>query len=458
MFSASAGSAGVVYRMFILISFAALFSATAAGTAGAQNWSTDARSIALGSGGTENHAAKMAQEERQYRAIVIPLGLFQVLPDWSVFNPGGDEFDPVRAIEYAASPLHYNFGRESSSGSPQGAFIRDIVNAELNRDLNAYRGFTPATSIVAEGLASPSWGKTISVRRDADGYFQGVYVGAGPYFSVRTAASFDERLATLLGSPTDVYLPNTTFLVRDTTTEQLALAITGGYRARLALANSVGARDGVYVAANYNYLHGFRYDDFDMDVRFDTDTAGLVTFAPATEPIAIGRLASSSGRGFAIDLGVAIVANRWEVGFGANGIANRITWNDVEREAFVLQSLLNGGEFVETTFPGFVEARRVELPVDYSANVGYSSDAWSVVSQYSHGFQGDNFRAGGEYRFGPVDLRGGARFSQDLWHPTVGAGFNFTPGFALDVALYATSTNLERRRDPAMALSLRFNR
>ena len=425
----------------------------------AQNWSTDARSIALGSGGTENVAGKMAQEERQYRAIVIPLGLFQVLPDWSVFNPGGDEFDPVRAIEYAASPLHYNFGRESSSSSPQGAFVRDIVNAELSRNLNVYRGFTPATSIVAEGLASPNWGKTINVRRDADGYFQGVYVGAGPYFSVRTAANFDDRLANLLGSPTDVFLPNTTFLVSDTTTEQLALAVTGGYRARLRLNRaSASPRDGVYLAANYHYLHGFTYDDFDMDVRFDTDGAGLVTIAPTTQPIVIGRMHSTSGRGFALDLGVAIVADRWEVGFGANGIANRITWDDVEVQSFVLQSLLNGGEFVETTFPGFAAPRRIELPVDYTANVGYSSDTWSAVSQYSHGFQGDNFRAGGEYRFGTVDLRGGARFSQDKWHPTVGAGFNFTPRFSLDAALFTTSTNFERRRDTALALSLRFNR
>jgi hypothetical protein len=455
MFSARSRPAYVASGALTLLLSSALMTTPA----WAQNWSTDARSIALGSGGTENAAVKMAEEERQYRAIVIPLGLLQVLPDWSVFNPGGDEFDPVRAIEYAASPLHYHFGRESSSDSPQGRFIRDIVNAELNRDLNTYRGFTPATSIVAEGLAAPNWGKTINLRRDADGYFQGIYVGAGPYFSVRTAASFDERLANLLGSPTNVYLPNTAFLVGDTTTEQLALAITGGYRARLPLNDvGAGARDGVYLAASYHYLHGFRYDDFDMDVRFDTDSVGLVTFAPTTQPVAIDRLHSSSGRGFAIDLGVAIVSNRWEVGFGANGIANRITWNDVERQTFVLQSLLNGGEFVETTFPGFVEPRRVELPVDYSTNVGYSADTWSVVSQYTHGFQGDNFRGGGEYRFGPVDLRGGARFSQDRWHPTVGAGFNFTPRFSLDVALYASSTNLERRRNPVMALSLRFNR
>ncbi len=260
-------------------------------------------------------------------------------------------------------------------------FVNDIVNAELNLNLNTYRGFRPATNIEAEGLASPSWGKTINVRRDADGYFQGIYIGAGPYFSVKTLANFDEDLANLLDSPTDVFVPNTTFLVTDTTTEQLALAVTGGYRARLPLANRASARDGVYVAANYHYLHGFAYNDVALDVQFDTNALGLVTILPTTQPIEIGRLHSTSGRGFAIDLGVDIVANRWEVGFGVNGIANRITWDDVELQSFVLRSLVAGGDFVETTFPGFVEPRRIELPVDYTANVGYSSDTWSAVSQ-----------------------------------------------------------------------------
>jgi hypothetical protein len=448
-------STRVACAVLILI----VLSTLTARPAQAQGWSTDARSIALGSGGTENVAAKMAQEESQYRAIVIPLGLLQ-LPDSSVFNPGDDTFDPVQAIEYAASPLHYTFGRDQSIDSPQGAFIRDIVNARVNRNLNVYRGFRPATNILAEGLASPNWGKTFAFRRDADGYFQGIYVGAGPYFSVRTTATFDERLANLLDSDTDVFIPNASLPIGDQTIDQFALAVTGGYRAHLPLPDRPGTspREGIYLAANYHYLHGFHYDDIDMNVRFDTDGVGLIRLLPPTPPIAIDRLRSSSGRGLAVDLGMAVIVNRWELGFGANGIANRMNWKDVGRQAFTLPSLFSGGDFIETEFPGFVEPQRVELPVDYSVNVGYSADSWSAASQYTHGFQGNNFRGGVEYKFGAVDVRGGARYSQELWHPTVGAGFNFTPRFSLDVALFATSTNWERRRDTALALSLRFNR
>ena len=337
-------------------------------------------------------------------------------------------------------------------------FVNDIVNAELNLNLNTYRGFKPATNIEAEGLASRSWGKTINVRRDADGYFQGIYIGAGPYFSVKTLANFDEELANLLGSPTDVFVPNTTFLVTDTTTEQLALAVTGGYRARLPLANRASARDGVYVAANYHYLHGFAYNDVALDVQFDTNALGLVTILPTTQPIEIGRLHSTSGRGFAIDLGVDIVADRWEVGFGVNGIANRITWDDVELQSFVLRSLVTGGDFVETTFPGFVEPRRIELPVDYTANVGYSSDTWSAVSQVLARIPGRYLsRRGGV----PVRGRRSARRRALFTGPVAshrGSGVQFHAAGQSRRRLVRDEHQLERRRHPALALSLRFNR
>jgi hypothetical protein len=46
-------------------------------------------------------ARKLVDEERGYRSIVLPYGLIQVLEDTSIFNPDDDNFDPVRAGEYA---------------------------------------------------------------------------------------------------------------------------------------------------------------------------------------------------------------------------------------------------------------------------------------------------------------------------------------------------------------------
>ncbi len=425
----------------------------------AQNWSTDARSVALGSGGTEIAAFKMTQEERPYRTIVIPLGLIQLVPRWSVFNPSGEDFDPARAIAFAASPLHYKLGATTSGDSPQGLFIKNIVNAEFSRDLNTYRGFRPPSSFNAEGLASPNWGKTFVVAGKRDGAFQGVYVGGGPYFTVKTAGRFDARLIEFLGSDTEVFMPHTSFAIDDVTTAQLALAVTGGYRARFALPRGAAApRDGLYVAADYHYLRGFRYEDVGMDLRFDTDGAGLLDVAPTTQPIAVNRLTSGRGTGMAVDVSVAMVTGGWEFGFGANGLGNQITWQEIERQGFVLTSLFDGGDFIELTFPGVEPSRRVEQPVEYSGNAAYSSGPWSVQSQFSQGYRGRKFRGGAEVRLGAIDLRGGLRLSEDHWHPTAGVGWNLTPTFGVDVAVFATSANLEKRRDAAVAVSLRLTR
>lgn len=425
----------------------------------AQNWSFDARRIALGGvGDTENVASKLVDEQRRYGSIVIPIGMIQLLQNSDIFDPGHDAYDPVRAMEFAASPIHYTFGREKGGG-PGGRFVNDIVNAQFSRDLNRYRGFRPATELVAEGLASPNWGKTFMVRGTREDAFHGIYVGAGPYFSIRTDARIDQRLIDLLGAATDTYIPNTTFQISNTTADQLALAIIGGYRARLALPGrpTADSRSGVYIAANYNYLRGFHYDDFDLRVRFDTDSAGLITLRPTTTPVVVDRLTAQSGTGFALDFGGAVVIDRWDFGFGASGVANRIEWKEVERERWQVQSLIGGGEFEEVALPGLIE-RRVELPVSYSANAAYHADTWSALSEYAHGFQGNTFHGGLEYRFARVELRGGARYSLEQWNPSGGAGFNLTPRFGIDVAAFGTSANIERRRNLALAISFRLNR
>ena len=216
---------------------ASLLSAAVNSTAGAQNWSFDARRIALGGiGDTANIASQLVKKERGYGTIVLPFGLLQVFEDTSIFDPGDDNFDPVRAAEYLASPLHYTLDRNTSSSGQQ----------------------------FAEGLASPSWGKTFTVQGERGGAFHGVYVGAGPYLSIRTDNVIDQGFIDLLASDVDVFEPNASFLIADDTLDQFALAITGGYRARIPFpgrSNVGSGRNGVYIAVNYNYLYGFRYDD-----------------------------------------------------------------------------------------------------------------------------------------------------------------------------------------------------
>ena len=431
----------------------------------AQNWSFDARNIGMGGvGSTSNIGVDMIDEQRPYRAIVLPFGLFQILPNWPKLNPTNDEFDLVRTIEYSASPIHYIVGRDDTGTA--NAFITDLRNGELSRDLNDYRGFSPATSVSAEGLASPNWGYTFKIKKGSDGTFQGVYGGAGMYFSMVTSAEIDPALAAVFASPTPVYIPNTSFYMSNDTESQFAMAITGGYRARFAwpgraIGTGLGAnaaQEGLYVGVNYHYLHGFTYENFQPDARLDTDAEGLLTVNLAQGfPVTITRNNSTSGRGFAIDTGVAAVVGPWEAGIGVNGIANRIEWTGVERTSYILDNLFQGGDFNDLpSVP--VDDVRVELPVDVRGNVRYNSAAWTATTEFGNGYNGTTVRLGYEQRLGRIQLRGGGRYVNERWEPTGGVGFNLSQGFGVDVGFFGTSANLERKRHLAIGVSLRLMR
>ena len=436
-----------------------------AGQASAQNWSFDARKVALGSPGSgENLASQMIADESDYRSIVLPFGLFQVFRDFDKLNPTKDNFDVIRTMEYAASPLHYTFGRDAvTAGQVNGSsalnnFVIDIRNAQLSRDLNRYRGFAPANQPRAEGLASPSWGKTIKVSQGSGGTFHGVYVGAGPYMAMQTDVNFDQQLIDVLGSPTDIYVPNAQMRLGSATRGQMAMAITGGYRGRFTLPAGSSDRDGLYVAANYNYLHGFRYEDVNLALRLDTDRAGLLTVNPfLPSPLLVTRDNATQGTGRALDFGVGVVVNRWETGFGVNGVANRINWTSVQRTTYSLGNpFLGDSNFIESV-PRLLGDASVTLPVDYRGNVGYRADKWSAVTEAGKGYGGNSFHGGYEYRFDSLAVRGGAMYSRQLWNPSAGVGINMGRSLALDVAMYGNAANIERKRHPAIAVSLRFN-
>lgn len=207
------------------------------------------------------------------------------------------------------------------------------------------------------------------MRRDSRGGFHGIYAGAGPYLSIRTAGTIDQGLTTVLA--TGVNARNATFPIAETDEGQLALAVTGGYRGRFAWPVGIGSgspREGLYVAANYNYLKGFGYENDDLTVRFITDNAGLIVDA---SNIVINHRQASRGSGLALDVGMGAVIDRWELGVGANGIANRINWDALEQKTLTLTSLTSGSsDFVESNTVAASDTR-VELPVDYRGNIAY---------------------------------------------------------------------------------------
>jgi hypothetical protein len=428
-----------------------------ANVAAAQNWELDARKIALGTAGSANLASDMIEVDRPYRSIVLPFGLLQVLRDFDIYNPESSRFDPVRAFEHAASPLHYIVHRDPENGSEQ-AFVSAIRNGAVSRDLNAYTGFAPTTHLDVGGVAAPNWGYTIAIA-SGDRSKHGAYVGAGPYLSLTTASDIDPRLAALLSSSTPTTIPNARLTVANASQLQTAAAIISGYRGHFAWPGSSLSVDGVYLAVNYNYLIGIRYDADALQLRLDTDAAGLLTLIPGTTPLTTSRVSSGSGRGRAVDVGVGVVRGPLTVAVGVNRIANRMDWSGATETRFTLGSVLSGGAtFVESPDVPIGDVR-VSLPLDRRVSTVYTGAPVTVLAEFGSGIGGRSFHAGVERRVRDnLALRAGVRYALEQWNPSGGMGIDLSPRVALDVAAFGTGANIERRRLLGIAVSIRINR
>jgi hypothetical protein len=429
----------------------------------AQDYTFDARRVALGgAGGTPNVASKLADRQRPYKSILIPVGLVRVLTDLRVFYPNLEDFDLSRAIEYGTSPVHFVFGRADDITA--GSFFRDMIHAQVQADLNAYReagdGFDPPLKTLEEARMQMTWGYNFMLH-EGDRSFQGIYVGAGPYLGSQAYAKFDSEFEKVLNSETNRYVRSASMDISGGEASQLALDITAAYRARFPVFlqdGPAGSRNGMYVVANYHHLQGLRLDVFNAQLKLDTDANGLLVPDPPETPFTLGWHRASKGVGLAMDFGVAFVVNRWDFGAGVTGVANRIKWWDLTRRELALVSLVNRNEFVYTRLPRTSEDIQLELPVTYTADAAYHRDKWSAYTEYSSGLGGKNFRAGLEYRLGVVELRGAGRYSNGAWYPSVGGGYNITRTFGVDAAVYGTRTFLEPHPHVGLAISFRLDR
>jgi len=423
-----------------------------------QNFGPDARRIALGgAGATGTVSAEMVGKQQGYTSIPVPIGLIQVFKNREIFDPTDPNFDPVRAVEYAADPLHLTMNRDNNP--QQNLFITNLIDAGLNinRDLNTYKGFKPAQHIHAQGLISPSWGTTLRVG-SANGNSHGIYVGAGPYLAIGTDLDFDQRLIDVFSSSTNLYHPNSSYVIGDVTNGQAAVALTGGYRGRFAVKGLDGSsKEGVYVSANYNYLHGIHYDNGTMALQLDTDSSGLLIVTPSSVPLVVNRTTSRKGHGFSLDLATGVVKGPWTVGVGLDGIGNRINWREATARRYDLQNLFNGGGFTSSALPLASTSIHATLPVRAKGNVEYTSGRWTAATEMGRGFHGFDFNGGAEYRFGPLAFRGGTRYNRHLWHGSTGLGFNIIPKVGIDFAAFQNTTNLENDHRLSYAVSLRIN-
>jgi len=214
----------------------------------------------------------------------------------------------------------------------------------------------------------------------------------------------------------------------------------------------------MYVYANYSTLFGVFMGRADSTIRFDTDQTGLLTLKPSAPPIDVNFMTARKGHGRVLDIGVAATMDRWDFGIGINGIANRMDWEDVEQHRNQLASYFDGSEMEEADPVVVTEPLRVKVPLNTSTNLSYTTDKWSVSTEYSRRFNGNNMQNGFEYRTTRFDYRAGLRYARDRWHPAGGIGWNLSESIGIDAALLSTSTNVERTRTMAFVFSIRLNK
>ena len=268
----------------------------------AQNWSFDARRIGLGGvGSTANVALSIVDEQRKYKAIVLPFGLAQVLPNLPKLDPTKDDFDLVRAIEYSASPIHYIVGRDNTSSASavhQRPAQRHVEPGPERLPelfaLDQRDGRGPGVAELGPHVQVPA-GRQRRVsgrlcrRRDLlfDEHGRGDRSGAcGRCFRARRRSTSripasicrtTPKASSASRSPAGIAAVSRVF-----GTDAGGSAGPGGGNQAL---------DGLYVGANFHYLHGFGYEHFLPAARLDTNAQGLLFVNPA-----LGLPSRSPGR------------------------------------------------------------------------------------------------------------------------------------------------------------------
>src|SRR5262249_48055886 len=152
--------------------------------------------------------------------------------------------------------------------------------------------------------------------------------------------------------------------------EQIAAAVTVGYRGRFALAGA-GTRNAVYLAVSYDYLIGLHYLDDTMTVRV----------GPAG--VAIDRVSADHGRGPAVDVGAALVVDRGAIGAAVTGLANRITWTGATARTILYGNLLAGTDG-RGGDPVPAADTDVSVPIDARGQVTYRADRWLAAGEVGH--------------------------------------------------------------------------
>ena len=193
-------------------------------------------------------------------------------------------------------------------------------------------------------------------------------------------------------------------------TDQLALAITGGYRARFPHFTQEGTaagRNGMYVAANYPLPARSppRRLQCDPSIRDRPDWPRVAQSARRPP------LRSSGTRRRMAAAWPSMLASRSSSIAGTSALvwAASRTGSTGRRSSDTTSAFRASSAAPSSSMSGCPPpTRRVDSSCrsPIPAMIAYHRERWSVLSEYSHGFMANQFRAGLEYRLGAVEREG----------------------------------------------------
>ena len=439
----SAGRAIVLLPLFLFAS-----------SARAQSPIADARTLALGGLGiAESLFPGELTTEGNERTFIIPLGLLQMIGDYKALRSSSPEYDPFRALQYAANPLHFRTGGVQSR--PNISLVQDLRHGALNPDLTAYRGFVPASGS-AVGLIAPKFGRTIPLR--SRGVFEhGVFVGGGPHLAMGSTLNVDPKLTAMFAGEATTAAPGETLKVSDRLQGQLAGAFTVGYRTAFPV-GAAGYR--ASIAADVNYLVGAHYEDVGLHLGLQADTRGMVISrgADGESPFVVDRRSSWLGRGRALDLGVGIEMGQWEFGLRGDNLLSHITWRSPSDRIYTLNTSAASPDtmFTVGVLPPSQDIR-VEGESDYRGSVGFRAPSRLYLRAEAERLAGVTYlRTGIEVRASRVQLRGALTRGRRRLQPSAGISLSAGRGRWVDLAAFTTSSSFLPERRLAVAASVRL--
>jgi hypothetical protein len=371
--------------------------------------------------------------------IPIPLGLFQVLRDSTVWDTDSSYYNPIQLVDYILHPPIYLEVKRAPTPTNDVEFY--IAQNELIIDLGESQAVVPESFELGGSVRPFNFGAGMA----------GFRVAVMSWVHNEIVVSLDDSLRAVLKEAAPV-LPNARYGIG------VDGLLQGGLAPELSWAGRVlgDSSAGLYVGGATRYYLGTMYIAIDGTAGFTTGDTIFSAVNPLTEDAA-GRLYKTdpepaAGTGIGVDVGVVWASGPFEVGLGVTDIGATITWSHTDVDTLAWDG--DSNRVVELPLERGVETK-TQLPVTAIANAVYAFPTGTVLrGGVLRNHRGTLVSAGAEQWLGVFTVRGGlVRDQRAMIQYAWGGGVRLGPvGF--DVGFFTHSRSLSTERGITMSTTL----